>query len=49
VIDYLKVCDCASLQDADLIDDNAVMLVAVKIGSTRLIDNHLLTHPWAGP
>jgi len=46
VVDYLKVCNSATLQDTDLIDDSTVMLIAVKIGATRLIDNHLLIQAW---
>lgn len=38
-IDYLKVCDTQSLKDVEVIEDEAVMAVAVFIGKTRLIDN----------
>ncbi|PLX71162.1 MAG: pantoate--beta-alanine ligase [Desulfuromonas sp.] len=49
MIDYLKVCNSTTLQDTAVIDDSALMLIAVKIGSTRLIDNHLLLQSWPGP
>ncbi|MBW2502943.1 MAG: pantoate--beta-alanine ligase [Deltaproteobacteria bacterium] len=42
VIDYVKCCDPVSLSEVEKIDSDTVMLVAVKIGKTRLIDNHIL-------
>ncbi len=42
-IDYVKICDQDSLQDVADIDEKAVLLLAVFVGQTRLIDNgHLL-------
>ncbi len=41
-IDYLKICHRQTLQEMAVVDDNSVMLLAVKIGKTRLIDNHIL-------
>ncbi len=38
-IDYLKICDTQSLEDVEEITGEAVMAVAVFIGTTRLIDN----------
>jgi len=40
-IDYLAVCDCATLEPLMRIDRQAVLLGAVRIGSVRLIDNVL--------
>ncbi|PLX84785.1 MAG: pantoate--beta-alanine ligase [Desulfuromonas sp.] len=41
-IDYIQICHQDSLEDMTQIDDNAVMLLAVYIGDTRLIDNGYL-------
>jgi len=41
-IDYIQVCHEQTLVDMDKVDRHAVMLLAVKFGSTRLIDNHHL-------
>jgi pantoate--beta-alanine ligase len=41
-IDYIKICDTATLQDVDTITRPAVMALAVKIGKARLIDNAVL-------
>ena len=38
-IDYLQICHQNSLQDVSEVDENAVMLLAVFFGQTRLIDN----------
>lgn len=38
-IDYMKICNAQSLEEVDTIDDEAVMLLAVSVGKTRLIDN----------
>ncbi len=38
-IDYVKICDGRTLEEVDRIDRESVMLLAVKIGKTRLIDN----------
>jgi pantoate--beta-alanine ligase len=40
-IDYIKICDAATLEDVDEIQSQAVIALAVKIGATRLIDNHV--------
>lgn len=42
-IDYAALCDPASLEPIERIEKEAVLLLAVKIGSVRLIDN-LLVH-----
>ena len=41
-IDYIKICDTATLQDVNLIQGEVVMALAVKVGKTRLIDNSVL-------
>jgi len=40
-IDYVKICDAATLVDVDDIIAEAVIALAVKVGTTRLIDNHV--------
>ena len=41
-IDYLACVDSSTLQAVDRIDANTLLAVAVRLGSTRLIDNVLL-------
>lgn len=41
-IDYVALVDAETLQPIDRLDKPAVVLLAVKIGSTRLIDNVIL-------
>jgi pantoate--beta-alanine ligase len=40
-IDYIKICDTSALDDVDEIIGETVMALAVKVGTTRLIDNHV--------
>ncbi len=40
-IDYIKVCDADTLLDIEEISVPAVIALAVKVGTTRLIDNHV--------
>ena len=40
-IDYIKICDTTNLEDVDEIKSQAVIALAVKVGATRLIDNHV--------
>jgi pantoate--beta-alanine ligase len=40
-IDYVKICDTNTITDVDTIAGETVIALAVKIGSTRLIDNHV--------
>lgn len=40
-IDYVKICDAVTLKDIDEITVEAVIALAVKVGTTRLIDNHV--------
>jgi len=41
-IDYIKICDAATLEDVKEIKSEVVMALAVKVGKTRLIDNSVL-------
>lgn len=41
-IDYIKICDPDTLDDVAEIDRPVVMAMAVKVGTTRLIDNVIL-------
>ena len=40
-IDYIKICDTRTLKDTDKIKNQSVIALAVKVGKTRLIDNHV--------
>lgn len=42
VIDYIRICRRDTLEDVDTVDADSVLLLAVRIGKTRLIDNHML-------
>ena len=42
IIDYAKLCDRDTLVEVVEADARSVLLLAVKIGKTRLIDNHIL-------
>jgi pantoate--beta-alanine ligase len=41
-IDYVAICDPETLEDIEVINRPALMALAVKVGSTRLIDNMIL-------
>lgn len=41
-IDYIQICQKDSLEDQSAVDCDSVLLLAVKIGKTRLIDNAYL-------
>jgi pantoate--beta-alanine ligase len=41
-IDYVAICDPETLEDIQVINRPALMALAVKVGSTRLIDNMIL-------
>jgi pantoate--beta-alanine ligase len=41
-IDYVQICHGGTLQDVEKVDPDAVLLLAVHIGHTRLIDNSYL-------
>jgi pantoate--beta-alanine ligase len=40
-IDYIKICETNTLSDVDEIKSQSVIALAVKVGKTRLIDNHV--------
>jgi pantoate--beta-alanine ligase len=40
-IDYVKICETNTLSDVNEIKSQSVIALAVKIGKTRLIDNHV--------
>ena len=40
--DYLQICHAETLEDMETVDSDSVLLLAVRIGGTRLIDNHYL-------
>jgi pantoate--beta-alanine ligase len=41
-IDYVKICEVNTLNDVKEIKSQSVIALAVKVGKTRLIDNHVL-------
>ena len=41
-IDYVKLCDARTIQDIDTVTGDAVIAVAARLGTTRLIDNIIL-------
>lgn len=41
-IDYVQICEAATLADIETITPEAVLLLAVRFGTTRLIDNSFL-------
>ena len=38
-LEYLKICDCETLEPTEKLKSEAIVAIAAKIGSTRLIDN----------
>lgn len=44
-IDYLTICDPDTLEDMDVLDRPALMALAVRVGTCRLIDNMILVRP----
>ncbi|MBI5563078.1 MAG: pantoate--beta-alanine ligase [Deltaproteobacteria bacterium] len=42
VVEYISVCDTETLADLEYVEDSARLLLAVKVGKARLIDNCLL-------
>ncbi|MFO7601652.1 MAG: pantoate--beta-alanine ligase [Candidatus Desulfacyla sp.] len=42
VIDYVALCDPITLDDLDVLTEEALLALAVRVGKTRLIDNCLL-------
>ena len=41
-IDYIKICDAQTLNDAPVVDRPTLMALAVKVGEVRLIDHAIL-------
>ena len=42
-IDYVNLCDPVTLDDVDTLSENTLLVLAVYVGRTRLIDNCVLT------
>ena len=40
-IDYTRICDTSTIKDVTLIEGECVLALAVRVGKTRLIDNHV--------
>ena len=40
-IDYANICDTTTLKDVEYLEYEAVLALAVRVGSTRLIDNYV--------
>jgi len=38
-IEYISICDPDTLEDMKIINDRALIAIAVRIGNARLIDN----------
>lgn len=45
VIDYVKICDTQTMQDVTSLEREAVLALAVRFGTTRLIDNYVFGEP----
>jgi pantoate--beta-alanine ligase len=46
-IDYVQICDTATMRDINTIEGEAILALAVRVGKTRLIDNHVFGEPLA--
>jgi pantoate--beta-alanine ligase len=46
-IDYVRICDTETMSDIPCIEGEAVLALAVRVGKTRLIDNHVFGEPLA--
>jgi pantoate--beta-alanine ligase len=46
-IDYAQICDTATMADVPIIETESVLALAVWVGKTRLIDNHVFGEPLA--
>ncbi len=44
-IDYVQICDTTTMKDLALIQGEAVIALAVKVGAARLIDNYVFGDP----
>jgi len=40
-MDYVKICDTQTMEDVEKLDRESVLALAVFVGTTRLIDNHV--------
>jgi pantoate--beta-alanine ligase len=43
-VEYVTLCDSATLEPVEEVQDSALLALAVRIGKTRLIDNQMLKH-----
>ena len=44
-IDYVQICDTGTMKDVERLDGEAVIALAVRVGSARLIDNYVFGAP----
>jgi pantoate--beta-alanine ligase len=44
-IDYVQICDTSTMKDVERLDNEAVIALAVRVGSARLIDNYVFGNP----
>jgi pantoate--beta-alanine ligase len=44
-IDYAQICDVATMKDVSHMEGSAVLALAIWVGKTRLIDNHVFGEP----
>jgi len=44
-LEYAKICSILTLKDVAQLGEEALLALAVKIGKTRLIDNHVFGEP----
>jgi pantoate--beta-alanine ligase len=44
-IDYARICDTVTMRDTPRIEAESVLALAVRVGKTRLIDNHVFGEP----
>jgi pantoate--beta-alanine ligase len=44
-IDYAQICDVATMKDVSKVEGSAVLALAIWVGKTRLIDNHVFGEP----
>ena len=44
-IDYAQICDTTTMKDVSRIEGECVLALAVRVGKTRLIDNHVFGEP----
>ena len=44
-IDYVQICDTKTMKDIEILESEAVIALAVRVGSARLIDNYVFGAP----